>query len=82
MGTRPLFPVFPLFKVWVIESPKIFKQILADLFLITEKDHLTNVPTFIEVHGTKRQRQGFENGHFLVFFEMSLFEIQSALLAD
>ena len=39
MGKRPLFCVFSLFKLWITESPKIFKQIPADLFLITRKDH-------------------------------------------
>ena len=39
MGTRPLFRVFPFFEPQITESPKIFKQILADLFVITRKDH-------------------------------------------
>ena len=30
---------FPLFKLWVTESPNMLKQILADLFAITKKDH-------------------------------------------
>ena len=38
MGTRPLLRVFPIFKLWITESPKPFKQILADLFLITRRD--------------------------------------------
>ena len=33
------FRVFPLFKIWITESPEIFKQIIADLFVITGKDH-------------------------------------------
>ena len=28
---------FSLLKFWVTESPKIFKQILADLFMITKR---------------------------------------------
>ena len=62
MGTGPLFRVFPLFKRWIIESPKIFKQIIADLSVITKKDHQTNVPSFIEIRGTKRQ--WLENSQF------------------
>ena len=69
---RGHFPVFLLFKLWITESPKIFKQILMDLFVITKMDHLTNVPTFIEIHGTKRQRKmasffSFSKCHFLTF---------------
>ena len=37
MGTRLPFRGFPLFKVWIKESPNIFKQILADLLVITRK---------------------------------------------
>ena len=33
------FRIFPLFKLWIIVSPKIFKQILVDLFEKTTKDH-------------------------------------------
>ena len=39
MGMRPLFGAFLLFKLSIIESPKEFKQILANLFVITTKDH-------------------------------------------
>ena len=56
-GSEVTFRVFPLFKLWITESSNIFKQISADLFVITSKGHLTNVLTFIEVHSTKRQRQ-------------------------
>ena len=31
------------FQTWITESPKTFKQIFADLFVITRKDHQTNV---------------------------------------
>ena len=34
-----IFCVVPLFKFWITESPKIFKQIFVDLFVITIKDH-------------------------------------------
>ena len=56
MRTRSLFVFFPLFKLCVTEFPKIFRQILVDLFVITRKDNLTNVPSFIEIHENKRQR--------------------------
>ena len=49
MGTRLLFRIFPPSKIWITESPEILKQILADLFVITRKHHLTNVPSFIEI---------------------------------
>ena len=39
IGTRPLFRVSPLFKIWITESPKMFRQIFVDLFVITKKDH-------------------------------------------
>ena len=57
MGARPLFSIFSLFKLSITESPKIFKQIFADLFVITRNDHLTTLPCFIDIHGTKRHRQ-------------------------
>ena len=44
------FSCFALFKLWIIVSPKMFKQILADLFVIARKGHLINVPSFIEIH--------------------------------
>ena len=44
MGMRPLFPVFPLLKLWITESPKIFKQILENLFVITKMAHLPMEP--------------------------------------
>ena len=31
------------------ESPKIFKQIFADLFMITSKGHQTNMPSYTEI---------------------------------
>ena len=37
------FMFFPLFKLWITESPNIFKQILADLFVITGKDQMCQV---------------------------------------
>ena len=46
---------------------KYSSKILADLFLITRKDNWTNVPSFVEIDGTKRQRQCFENGQFFQF---------------
>ena len=33
------FCVSPLFKVWIAKSPKMFKQILVDLFMITRNNH-------------------------------------------
>ena len=51
MGTRPLSSVFLLIKFSMTESPKMLRQILADLFVIT------NVSSFIQIHGTKQQRQ-------------------------
>ena len=37
------FPCFSLSKFWIPVSSKIFKQILADLFLITKRDQRTNM---------------------------------------
>ena len=57
LGNEATYSCFPLFKLSIVESPKISKQILADLFVITRKDHLINVPSFIEILGNKRQGQ-------------------------
>ena len=35
-GSKATFCVFPIFKLWTTESPKMFKQILADLFMVTK----------------------------------------------
>ena len=51
MGTRPLLRVSPLFKLWITEFLKTFKQFLVDLFMITRNDHSTNMPNFMEPNG-------------------------------
>ena len=64
---------FHFTKFWVTESPKIFKQTLADLFVITKMDHFTDVPSFIEIHETKRQKQWLENSQFFRFLQYVAF---------
>ena len=49
-GTRADFLIFPIFKLWITVSPKLFKQILADLFAETRNDHSINAPSFMEIH--------------------------------
>ena len=84
MRTRPLFGVFPLFKLFITVSPKTFKQIYADLFerIRTKKDHLANVPSFIEIHGTKRRGNDLKIASFSDFFllKMSLFKFNAQFL--
>ena len=72
---------FLFFKLWIAKSPKIFIHILEDLSVMTRKDHLTNVPSLIEIIGTKERRNDLKVPVFLVFFKMLLFEIQTAFLA-
>ena len=41
-GNEVTFYVFLLLKLRIMESPKLFKQILVDLFLVTNKKGLLN----------------------------------------
>ena len=50
-------------------------QILADLFVITRKGHQANVPSLIEIDGTKWQSNDLKMAGFFTFLQKSLFEI-------
>ena len=56
-GNEATFSGFSTFQTMDYRISKMLKQIFADLFVITRKDHLANAPSFIEIHGTKSQRQ-------------------------
>ena len=49
------FSTFQIFHYRISKNVEV--KILEDLFLITRKGHQTNVPSFIEIHETKWQRQ-------------------------
>ena len=68
MGTRPFFRVFPLFKNWTIESQKIFKKILADLFLITRKDYQTNAQVSLKYMEANGRGNDLKIASFFSFF--------------
>ena len=70
-----MFSHFSNFRLQKLQ--KTFKQILADLLVITRKDHLTNVPSLIEIH----RSNDLKIASFVVFFKILLFEIQSTFLA-
>ena len=81
IGTRPLFMFFHFSNFWITVSPKLFKQILVDLFLVTKRSN----KQICQVSLKYIDRNGFGNdlkiASFLGFFKMSLFEIHRAFLA-
>ena len=48
---------------------KKMEQILADLFLITRRDHLINVASFLKCMEPNGRGNDFENSQFLSFLQ-------------